>query len=67
MAKVSRKDFTSKFLLSSRTGIPHLLRYVSDTGRLRATFGEVRPHDDFVIMEKVVKRKPYEREEQPDF
>ena len=30
----------------------------SDTGRLRTTFGEVRPADGFVIKEKELKEKP---------
>ena len=37
------------FLLGNPTGIPHYLRFVSDTKRLRTTFGEVRPNDDLVI------------------
>jgi hypothetical protein len=39
------------FLLGSRTGIPHLLSYVSNANRLRTTFGEVRPADDMIIKE----------------
>jgi len=53
-----RRDATSiPFLLGSRTGIPHLLRYVSNTNRLKATFGEVRPEDDFMIKKKEVKKR----------
>ena len=40
------------FLLGHPISIPHFLRYVSDTKRLRTTFGEVRPDDDFVIKNK---------------
>ena len=40
------------FLLSSRTGIPHLLRYISDTKCFKTTFGKVRPDDDFKLCEK---------------
>jgi ribonuclease HI len=57
MASVGRNEFTSTHLMSSRKGIPLLLHYVSDTGRLRATFGEVRPKDNLVIKEKPVKEK----------
>ena len=43
------------FLLGNRKGIPHLLKYISDTKRLQATFGDVSPPPDFVIREKKTK------------
>ena len=46
------------FLLGDPTGIPHFLRFVSDTKRLRATFGEVRPADDFKIKSKSELQRP---------
>lgn len=54
-ARVGRNEFTSQHLLSNRKGIPHLLRFISDTARLRATFGEVRPDDNLIILEKEKK------------
>lgn len=53
-----RDSSSIPFLLNARNGIPHLLRYISNTNRLKATFGEVRPADDFVLKEKEVKEKP---------
>ena len=44
-------------LLGSRTGIPDLLRYVKNTNPLKATFGEIRPPDNFVIKKKEVKKR----------
>ena len=54
------------FLLSARNGIPHLLRYVSDTNRLKATFGEVHPADGFEIREKEIKEKPHSQRQHED-
>ena len=53
--ELGRKATSIPFLLGTRKGIPHLLHFISKTKRFRATFGEVRPDDDFVIKEK---RKP---------
>ena len=58
---LTRDSSSIPFLLSARNGIPHLLRYVNDTNRLKATFGEVRPTDGFVIKEKEIKEKPQSR------
>ena len=54
-AKLRRDASSIPFLLGTRTGIPHLLRYVSNTNWFKATFGEVRPDDDFVLEEKEKK------------
>ena len=56
-AKLRRDAYSIPFLLGTRTGIPHLLRYVSDTNRLKATFGEVRPGNDLVLKEKMTKKR----------
>ena len=40
------------FLMGDRKGIPHLLRYIHDTRRLRSTFGNVYAQPDFTIKEK---------------
>jgi hypothetical protein len=63
-AKLRREASSIPFLLGTRKGIPHLLRYVSNTQRLKATFGEVRPDDDFVINEKDIKEKPRQQRDQ---
>jgi len=66
-ARLTRRDSSSiPFLLDNRKGIPHLLRYVSDTNRLKATFGEVRPTDGFVIKYKEIKERPSTRVNQSD-
>lgn len=57
MSRIGRNDFTLQHILSSCAAIPHLLHYISDTGRFRATFREVRPPDGFVIKEKEPKGK----------
>jgi ribonuclease HI len=57
-ANLYREASSIPFLLGSRTGIPHLLRYISDTKRFRATFGEVRPDNDFVIKPKSKEQNP---------
>ena len=54
------------FLIGTRIGIPHLLRYVSDTKRLTATFGEVRPDNNFKLKEKEIREKPRRRREDDD-
>jgi ribonuclease HI len=51
-AKLGRKASEITFLIGKRAGIPHFIRFVSATKRLSATFGEVRPDDDFVIKDK---------------
>jgi len=56
-ARTIRGSSLIPFLLGSRKGIPHLLRYVSNTNRLKATFGEVHPADGLVIKEKEIKEK----------
>ena len=60
-AKLRRDTYSIPFLLGTRTGIPHLLRYISDTNRLKATFGEVRPENDFVLKEKKSKERKRSR------
>jgi len=57
-AQTGQRSSLIPFLLGSRKGIPHLLHYVSNTNRLKATFGEVCPADDFVIKEKEIKERP---------
>ena len=60
-----RRDASSiPFLLGARKGIPHLLRYVSNSNRLTTTFGEVRPADDFEIKEKETKKKRTDEDEE---
>lgn len=56
-AKLKREASSIPFLIGARNGIPHFLHYVSNTNRLKATFGEVRPNDDFVLKEKEKKEK----------
>ena len=60
-AKLRRDAYSIPFLLGTRTGIPHLLRYVSNTKRLKATFGEVRPENDLVLKEKTTKERSQPR------
>ena len=57
MSHIRRDDFTLQHLLSAQSAIPHLLHYISDTARLRTTFREVHPADNFVIKEKEIKDK----------
>jgi len=64
--KLGRMASSIPFLLGSRVGIPHLLRYVGDTNRLKATFGGVRPADGFVVKEKEQKEKPHSQTDLPD-
>ena len=54
-AATNREKNAIGFLLGTRKGIPHLLRYIGDTGRLTSTFGNVTPSPEFTIKEK--KRK----------
>jgi len=56
-AKLRRDASSIPFLLGTRTGIPHLLRYISGTNRLKATFGEVCPDDDFMLKAKERKER----------
>ena len=65
-AKLRRDASSIPFLLGTRKGIPHLLRYVSNSQRLTATFGDVRPDDDFVIKEKKTKDKRQQRNSDHD-
>jgi len=60
-AKLRSNASSIPFLIGTQTGIPHLLRYVNNTNRLKATFGEVRPKDDFELEEKKIKEKPQSR------
>ena len=55
--RIGRISPVIPYLLGNRKGIPHLLRYVSNTNRLKATFGEVHPADGFVIREKEIKER----------
>lgn len=58
-----RRDASSiPYLLGDRRGIPHLLRYVDNTSRLRATFGEVSPPPNFIIKNKEPKKRPSPRD-----
>ena len=54
-AVTSREKNAIAFLLGTRKGIPHLLRYVGETGRFATTFGDVTPKPDFTIKEKKMK------------
>jgi hypothetical protein len=63
--RLPRNTLTPEYLLSDRKGIPHLLRFVSNTGRFRTAFGEVRPDDDFIIKEKEIKTKERPRKDHP--
>ena len=56
-ARTGRRSSLIPFLLGNRNGIPHLLRYVGNTNCLKATFGEVRPAEDFVTKEKESKER----------
>ena len=62
-AKLRRDASSIAFLIGTRTGIPHLLRFVSDTKRFSATFGEVRPEDGFKLKEKEIKKPRRQRDE----
>ena len=57
------------FLLGNPIGIPHFLQFVSSTKRLRTTFGEVRPSDDFKIKSKLelkhTRLHPLDKFEEP--
>lgn len=64
--KLKRDSNSVPFLIGTRKGIPHLLRYVSDTERLKATFGEVRPDIDLELKEKENKEKPRRRHRDED-
>lgn len=61
-SQLGRHSSSISFLLNSRSAIPNLLRYVSNTNRLRATFGEVRPADDFVLEVKHAKKTSSQRD-----
>ena len=52
----SREKNPLAYLLGNRRGIPHLLRYVHETKRLRTTFGNVTTPPDFEIKEKEMKK-----------
>ena len=56
-AATQREKNVFAFLLGSRKGIPLLLHYISDTGRFRTTFGDVRPPPDFDIRDKQSKER----------
>ena len=51
-----RHSSSISFLLNSRSAIPNLLRYVSNTNHLRVTFREVCPADNFVLEVKHAKK-----------
>ena len=53
--ELGQKASSIPFLLNALAGIPPLLRFISNTKRLRATFGEVRPEDDFALKPKTHK------------
>ena len=63
-ARLKRDTSSIPFLIGTRKGIPHLLRYISDTKRLRTIFGEVRPDEDFELKEKQSKEKNNRRREE---
>ena len=44
------------FLLGDRKGIPHLLRYIDETRRLRSIFGDIGPSSEFTIHDKEPKK-----------
>ena len=60
--ELGRKASEIPFLIGTNAGIPPLLRFISNTKRLRATFGEVRPDDDFVLTSK---KNPLNNSEDP--
>ena len=57
-AHLGSQSSSLSFLLGSRHGIPDLLRYIHNTNRLRATFGDVRPPEDFAFKVKTPKKTP---------
>ena len=60
-SSLNRHALTFPFLMGTRSGIPHLLRYVANTNRLSSTFGNIRPDDDLIINEKnEPKEVPYQ-------
>ena len=63
-AQIGYDSFDMQHLMSSRAGIPHLLNFINNTCRLRATFGEVSTPDGFVIKEK--ERKERRPSKQPE-
>ena len=63
-AHLGRQSSSLSFLLSSRHGIPDLLRFIHNTNRLRATFGDVRPPEDFEFKVKTPK-KTHSRDNNP--
>ena len=63
-SKLRREASSIPFLLGTRRGIPHLLRYISNTNRLKTTFGEVRPADDFKLKEKETTKQTNEDDEE---
>ena len=65
-AKLKRDTSSIPFLIGTRIGIPHLLRYIGDTERLRTTFGNVRPEVGFKLKEKEYKKGPQQQRETDD-
>ena len=62
-ARLRSEASSIPFLLGTRKGIPHLLCYISNTKRLTATFGEVRPDDNFTIREKVIEEEHQQQDD----
>ena len=64
-SKLRRDASSVPFLLGTRKGIPHLLRYISNSNRLKTTFGEVCPADNnFKLKEKETKKRANEDDEE---
>jgi hypothetical protein len=61
-AELDHTAQTIPSLLGTRTGIVHLLIYISNTKRLKSTFGEVRPKADFTLKEQLEKEPPPPRD-----
>ena len=62
-ARLRSEASSIPFLLGTRKGIPHLLRYISNTKRLTATFGEVHPDDNFTIREKGIEEEHQQQDD----
>ena len=65
-AKLRRGASSISFLIGTRIGIPHLLRYIGDTKRFMATLGDVQPDNDFKLKKKEIKGKSRRRRENGD-
>lgn len=62
--ELGQKASSIPFLLGTMTGIPPLLRFISNTRCLKATFGEVRPDNDFTF--KIKTKETTQTQEEID-